>query len=188
MRCCGGPGPCYGRAPPDRSAGGLKHPAGLAWRAGLALLGLYGPAPVRALVRAYVDVFRALPVLVLSFWSITRCPLWAFPSVPLPPRPWRWRPCPAPTPRRSYAPASKPYQRGSEAGRVLGLSFPQILRLIVCPGLPSGDSAPTGTSINVLKDTALASVVAAGPVDRRPRLRPSRPTPRPLLLLRGCIC
>ena len=37
----------------------------------LALLGLYGPAPVRALVRAYVDVFRAYPCWCSSFWSIT---------------------------------------------------------------------------------------------------------------------
>ena len=154
--------PAMGGAPPDRSAGRLKHPAGLAWRVGLALLGLYGPAPVRALVRAYVDVFRALPVLVLLILVYYALPfvglsLSAFASATL-----------------ALAAVSSAYtseivragieavpKGQSEAGRVLGLSFPQILRLIVLPQAFRLVIPPlTGNSINVLKDTALASVVA----------------------------
>ena len=136
----------------------------LGWLGGLALalLGLYGPASLRALVRAYVDVFRALPVLVLLILVYYALPfvglsLSAFASATL-----------------ALAAVSSAYtseivragieavpKGQSEAGRVLGLSFPQILRLIVLPQAFRLVIPPlTGNSINVLKDTALASVVA----------------------------
>jgi len=136
----------------------------LGWLGGLALalLGLYGPRLLRGLVRLYVDAFRAVPVLVLLIVVYYALPfvglsLSAFASAVL-----------------ALAAVSSAYTAEIlragieavplgqvEAGRVLGLKFSQILRLIVLPQALRLVIPPlTGNSINVLKDTALASVVA----------------------------
>jgi polar amino acid transport system permease protein len=109
-----------------------------------------------------VDAFRAVPVLVLLIVVYYALPfvglsLSAFASAVL-----------------ALAAVSSAYTaeilragieavpRGQvEAGQVLGLKFWQILRLIVLPQALRLVIPPlTGNSINVLKDTALASVVA----------------------------
>lgn len=128
----------------------------------LALLRLYGPLVVRFVTIAYIDVFRSLPVLVwlvivyyaLPFVGITLSPFAAA--------------CTALT-TISSAYAAEIYRAGIEAvprgqfeaAKSVGLSpyrvmsdvvLPQAIRLIIPP--------LTSNCINVIKDTALASVVA----------------------------
>lgn len=128
----------------------------------VALLRLYGPAPLRMLARVYIDVFRSIPLLVLlvlvyyalpfvgvRFSSFTAAAL-ALSMV-------------------SCAYTAEIFRAGIEAipkgqfeaADAIGLSFfssmrdvilPQAFRIVVPP--------LTSNCINVLKDTALASVVA----------------------------
>ena len=128
----------------------------------MALLRLYGPAPLRMLARVYIDVFRSIPLLVLlvlvyyalpfvgvRFSSFTAAAL-ALSMV-------------------SCAYTAEIFRAGIEAipkgqfeaADAMGLSFfssmrdvilPQAFRIVVPP--------LTSNCINVLKDTALASVVA----------------------------
>lgn len=128
----------------------------------LAMLRLYAAAPVRYLTIAYIDVFRSIPVLVLLFVVYYALP---FAGIRL----------------SSFASATTAISMVSaaysaeiiragieaipvgqfEAARALGLHFsstmykvilPQAIRIVVPP--------LTSNSINVMKDTALASVVA----------------------------
>lgn len=128
----------------------------------MALLRLYGPAPLRMVARVYIDVFRSIPLLVLlvlvyyalpfvgvRFSSFTAAAL-ALSMV-------------------SCAYTAEIFRAGIEAipkgqfeaADAMGLSFfssmrdvilPQAFRIVVPP--------LTSNCINVLKDTALASVVA----------------------------
>jgi polar amino acid transport system permease protein len=128
----------------------------------MALLRLYAPAPLRLLARVYIDVFRSIPLLVLlvlvyyalpfvgvRFSSFTAAAL-ALSMV-------------------SCAYTAEIFRAGIEAipkgqfeaADAIGLSFfssmrdvilPQAFRIVVPP--------LTSNCINVLKDTALASVVA----------------------------
>jgi polar amino acid transport system permease protein len=128
----------------------------------MALLRLYGPAALRVLARIYIDVFRSIPLLVLlvlvyyalpfvgvRFSSFTAAAL-ALSLV-------------------SCAYTAEIFRAGIEAipkgqfeaADAIGLSFfssmrdvilPQAFRIVVPP--------LTSNCINVLKDTALASVVA----------------------------
>ncbi|SEM19734.1 amino acid ABC transporter permease [Halomonas daqiaonensis] len=128
----------------------------------LALLRLYAPLVIRLITIAYIDIFRSLPVLVwlvivyyaLPFVGITLSPFAAA--------------CTALT-MISSAYAAEIYRAGIEAvprgqfeaAQSIGLShyrvmcdvvMPQAIRLIIPP--------LTSNCINVMKDTALASVVA----------------------------
>jgi polar amino acid transport system permease protein len=128
----------------------------------LALLRLYAPAPVRLLAISYINVFRAIPILVLLIVIYYALPfvglrLNAFTSAIM-----------------ALSLVSAAYSaeilragiegvpRGqSEAARALGLSkirqmtdviLPQAIKLVIPP--------LTSNAINVMKDTSLASVVA----------------------------
>ncbi len=136
--------------------------AGLVSGLFMALLRLYGPLPLRMVARVYIDVFRSIPLLVLlvlvyyalpfvgvRFSSFTAAAL-ALSMV-------------------SCAYTAEIFRAGIEAipkgqfeaADAIGLSFfssmrdvilPQAFRIVVPP--------LTSNCINVLKDTALASVVA----------------------------
>jgi polar amino acid transport system permease protein len=128
----------------------------------LALLRLYAPAQVRFLTISYINVFRAIPILVLLIVIYYALPfvglrLTAFTSAVM-----------------ALSLVSAAYSaeilragiegvpRGqSEAARALGLSklrqmtdviLPQAIKLVIPP--------LTSNAINVMKDTSLASVVA----------------------------
>jgi polar amino acid transport system permease protein len=128
----------------------------------LALLRLYAPTPVRFLTISYINVFRAIPILVLLIVIYYALPfvglrLTAFTSAVM-----------------ALSLVSAAYSaeilragiegvpRGqSEAARALGLSklrqmtdviLPQAIKLVIPP--------LTSNAINVMKDTSLASVVA----------------------------
>jgi polar amino acid transport system permease protein len=128
----------------------------------LALLRLYGPLPVRFLAIAYINVFRAIPLLVLLIVIY-----YALPFVGL-----RLTSFTSATMALSLVSAAYSAEilragiegvpRGqSEAARALGLSrarqmtdviLPQAIKLVIPP--------LTSNAINVMKDTSLASVVA----------------------------
>ena len=135
---------------------------GLAGGLGLALMRLYGGLVLRPLAIAYIDVFRAIPLLVLLIVVY-----YALPFVGL-----RLTPFTAAASALSLvasAYSAEIFRAGIEAvpkgqfeaARALGLKplplmakvvLPQAVRIVIPP--------LTSNSINVLKDTALASVVA----------------------------
>jgi polar amino acid transport system permease protein len=128
----------------------------------MALVRLYAPAPLRLLARVYIDVFRSIPLLVLlvlvyyalpfvgvRFSSFTAAAL-ALSMVSCAYTAEIFRAGIEAIPRGQF-----------EAADAMGLSFfssmrdvilPQAFRIVVPP--------LTSNCINVLKDTALASVVA----------------------------
>ena len=128
----------------------------------LVLLRLYAATPLRLVAVAYIDVFRAIPLLVLLIIVY-----YALPFVGL-----RLSSFSAATAALSLVSAAYSAEilragiegvpRGQfEAARALGLSplrqmsdivLPQAVKLVIPP--------ITSNSINVMKDTALASVVA----------------------------
>lgn len=135
---------------------------GLAGGLALALARLYSRTPLRQAAVTYIDVFRAIPLLVLLVVVY-----YALPFVGI-----RLSPFAAATTAISLVASAysaeifragiEAVPRGQfEAARALGLRplplmakvvLPQAIRIVVPP--------ITSNSINVLKDTALASVVA----------------------------
>nr|WP_297460859.1 amino acid ABC transporter permease [uncultured Halomonas sp.] len=128
----------------------------------LAMLRLYSPAPIRIITIAYIDVFRALPVLV---WLVIV--YYALPFVGLTLSPFAAA-CTALT-MISSAYAAEIYRAGIEAvpkgqfeaAQSMGLSQYHVMRDVVLPQAFRIIIPPlTSNCINVIKDTALASVVA----------------------------
>jgi len=128
----------------------------------LALLRLYAAAPVRFLTISYINVFRAIPLLVLLIVIY-----YALPFVGL--RLTSFTSATAALSLVSAAYCAEILRAGiegvprgqSEAARALGLSrtrqmtdviLPQAIKLVIPP--------LTSNAINVMKDTSLASVVA----------------------------
>ncbi len=136
--------------------------AGLVTGLFMALLRLYGLAPMRALARIYTDVFRSIPLLVLLVLVY-----YALPFVGV--RFTSFTAAALSLSMVSCAYTAEIFRAGIEAipkgqfeaADAIGLSFfssmrdvilPQAFRIVVPP--------LTSNCINVLKDTALASVVA----------------------------
>ncbi|OLP57758.1 ABC transporter permease [Xaviernesmea oryzae] len=123
---------------------------------------LYGPKPIQYLAIAYIDVFRALPILVvliliyyalpfvgLSFSSFTSATL-ALSMV-----------LAAFTAEVCRAGIETVAKGQFEAAASLGLSFWQTMRMVVLPQAVRVMIPPlTSNCISTFKDTALASVVA----------------------------
>lgn len=128
----------------------------------LAILRLYAPRPVAFLTIAYIDVFRSIPVLVLLFVVYYALP---FAGITM----------------SSFAAATTAISMVSaaysaeivragieaiptgqfEAARALGLHFVPTMRTVILPQALRLVIPPlTSNAINVMKDTALASVVA----------------------------
>jgi polar amino acid transport system permease protein len=136
--------------------------AGLVFGLILALIRIYAIWPVKFLARIYIDIFRSLPLLVLlvvvyyalpfvgvrmsSFWS-------AMTALSLVSAAYN---------AEVYRAGIEAIPKGQfEASEALGLGYrhmmvdvilPQAIRIVIPP--------LTNNSINVVKDTALASVVA----------------------------
>ena len=135
---------------------------GLIGGMGLVLLRLYGPRPLRALSLGYIDVFRAIPVLV---WLVLV--YYALPFVGISFSPFAAA-CVALT-MISSAYTAEIYRAGIEAvpkgqfeaAQSIGMSHWDTMRDVVLPQAIRIVIPPlTNNSINVMKDTALASVVA----------------------------
>ena len=136
--------------------------AGLVGGMFLALLRLYAPAPMRAVAKIYTDFFRSIPLLVLLIIVY-----YALPFVGI-----RFSPffsAVAALTLVSIAYTAEIFRAGIEAiprgqfeaSEALGLSYrpmmvdvilPQAIKIVIPP--------LTNNCINVIKDTALASVVA----------------------------
>ncbi|MDB5928320.1 MAG: uncharacterized protein JWR60_27 [Polaromonas sp.] len=128
----------------------------------MALLRLYGPAPLRAAARIYIDVFRSIPILVLLVLVYYALPfvgvrLSSFASTVLT------------LSLVSCAYTAEIFRAGIEAlpkgqfeaAEAIGLGFFSTMRDVVLPQAFRIVVPPlTSNCINVLKDTALASVVA----------------------------
>ncbi len=136
----------------------LGSGAGLA----LALARLYGPAPLRFATIAYIDIFRSIPILVLLVVVY-----YALPFVGV-----RLSPFASATTAISMvagAYAAEIFRAGIEAvpagqfeaSRALGLRPWQTMLKVVLPQAIKIVVPPlTSNAINIMKDTALASVVA----------------------------
>ncbi|MEO7952943.1 MAG: amino acid ABC transporter permease [Polaromonas sp.] len=128
----------------------------------LSLLRMYGPAPVRWASGVYIDIFRSIPMLVLlilmyyalPFVGIRLSSFWAATTT---------------LSLVSCAYTAEIFRAGlqavpagqREASEALGLGFGQTLRDVLLPQAVRIVIPPmTSNCINVLKDTALASVVA----------------------------
>lgn len=135
---------------------------GLVLGLGLALARLYGSAALRWPTIAYIDVFRAIPILVLLVVVY-----YALPFVGI-----RLSPFASATTAISMvsgAYTAEIFRAGIEAvpkgqfeaARALGLKAWQTLLKVVLPQAIKVVIPPlTSNAINVMKDTALASVVA----------------------------
>lgn len=136
--------------------------AGLVTGLLMALVRLYGALPLRALARIYIDVFRSIPLLVLLVLVY-----YALPFVGI--RLTSFTAAATALTLVSCAYTAEIFRAGIEAlpkgqfeaADAIGLGFfssmrdvilPQAFRIVVPP--------LTSNCINVLKDTALASVVA----------------------------
>jgi polar amino acid transport system permease protein len=128
----------------------------------LALMRLYGPAPLRLAMRVYIDVFRSIPLLVLLVLVY-----YALPFVGI--RLSSFAAATAALSLVSCAYTAEICRAGIEAipkgqfeaANAIGLSFFDTMRDVVLPQALRIVTPPlTSNCINVLKDTALASVVA----------------------------
>src|SRR4051794_15361569 len=128
----------------------------------LALLQLYGAKAVRSGAAGYIDVFRAIPLLVLLVVIY-----YALPFVGI--RLTSFAAATAALSLVSSAYAAEIFRAGIEAvpsgqfeaARAIGLHWWPMMRLVVLPQAVRIVVPPmTGNCINVVKDTALASVVA----------------------------
>jgi polar amino acid transport system permease protein len=128
----------------------------------VALIRLYAKTPFKQLAVAYIDTFRALPLLVLLVLVY-----YALPFVGI-----RLSPFASATTALSLvscAYAAEIFRAGIEAfpkgqfdaAHALGLHYLPMMRLVILPQAIKIVVPPlTNNSINVIKDTALASVVA----------------------------
>lgn len=128
----------------------------------LALLRVYGPLPLRAISRVYIDVFRSIPLLVLLVLIY-----YALPFVGI--RLSSFASAATALSLVSCAYTAEIFRSGLEAipkgqfeaADAMGLGFFNTMRDVVLPQALRIVTPPlTSNCINVLKDTALASVVA----------------------------
>lgn len=128
----------------------------------LALMRIYAPAPWRQLARIYIDVFRSIPLLVLLVLVY-----YALPFVGV--RLSSFAAAATALSMVSCAYTAEIFRAGIEAvpkgqfdaASAIGLTFFDALREVILPQALRIVTPPlTSNCINVLKDTALASVVA----------------------------
>ncbi|MEM7504324.1 MAG: amino acid ABC transporter permease [Pseudomonadota bacterium] len=142
--------------------GAVSIVAGLLLGLGIALLRLYGFAPLRVIAKIYIDIFRSIPLLVLLIVVYYALPFVGMRLSPFLSAALTLTVVSGAYTAEIFRAGIEAIPRGQfEASQALGLRFrhmmqdvilPQALRVVVPP--------LTNNSINVVKDTALASVVA----------------------------
>ncbi|GGE04812.1 ABC transporter permease [Aureimonas endophytica] len=142
--------------------GALSIALGLAGGLLLALARLYAAKPVRLLAIAYIDVFRALPVLVWLVIVYYALPFLGIRFSPFVAAVFALSTVSAAYAAEIYRAGIEAIPRGQfEAADALGLHAYRRMRHVILPQAVRIVIPPlTNNSINVLKDTALASVVA----------------------------
>jgi polar amino acid transport system permease protein len=142
--------------------GAVSIAAGIVSGLLMALLRLYGWMPLRVLARVYIDVFRSIPLLVLLVLVY-----YALPFVGI--RLSSFAAAATALSMVSCAYTAEIFRAGIEAipkgqfeaADAIGLHFFNTMRDVVLPQALRIVTPPlTSNCINVLKDTALASVVA----------------------------
>ena len=136
--------------------------AGLVLGLALCLTRLYAPTPIRLLTRLYIDVFRSIPLLVLLIIVYYALPFLGIRLSPFASAMTALTMVSGAYTAEIFRAGIEAVPKGQfEASAALGLSprqtmadiiLPQSIRLVIPP--------LTNNSINVIKDTALASVVA----------------------------
>jgi len=130
---------------------------------GVALLRLYGPAPLRTIVVLYIDSMRAIPVLVVLVWTFFALPIVTGVTM----SPFMAGLIGLTVHLAAYA--AEIFRAGIESVRpgqtraalALGMSRAQILRRVVLPQAIVRMLPAFGSLLSVtIKDTAIASVIA----------------------------
>ncbi len=129
----------------------------------VAVLRLYGPAPVRTLAAAYVELFRNLPLILVVYWAFYVLPILT--GVGLSPIATGL----AALALNVTAYNAETFRAGinsirkgqSEAAMALGMSRAQALRRVVVPqAVRRITPLLASTWVSLFKDTSLVSVIA----------------------------
>ena len=128
----------------------------------LALTRLYAPAIARVIAKIYINVFRSIPLLVLLIVIFYALPFVGISLSPFTAAATALIIVSSAYTAEIFRSGIEAIPKGQfEASQALGLSFVQMMKDVILPQatrivIPS----LTNNSINVIKDTALASVVA----------------------------
>ena len=136
--------------------------AGLALGLVIALIRIYGWRPFSLLAKIYIDVFRSIPLLVLLIVVYYALPFVGVRLSPFMSAALALTVVSGAYTAEIFRAGIEAIPRGQfEASQALGLSFRYMMRDVVLPQAIRIVIPPlTNNSINVIKDTALASVVA----------------------------
>ncbi|QPC88349.1 ABC transporter permease subunit [Mesorhizobium sp. NBSH29] len=128
----------------------------------LAILRLYAPQPLKFITVAYIDVFRSIPVLVLLFIVYYALPFAGIRLTSFTAAASAISMISAAYSAEIIRAGIEAIPRGQfEAARALGLHFYSTMAKVILPQAIKIVVPPlTSNAINVVKDTALASVVA----------------------------
>ena len=128
----------------------------------LALNRLYAPAIVRVIANVYIDVFRSIPLLVLLIVIFYALPFVGISLSPFTAAATALIIVSSAYTAEIFRSGIEAIPKGQlEASQALGLSFAHMMKDVILPQATRIVIPPlTNNSINVIKDTALASVVA----------------------------
>lgn len=128
----------------------------------ICLVRLYAPRPIRWLAIAYIDLFRAIPILVLLVLIYYALPFFGIRFGPFVSASLSLGLVFSSFTAEVFRAGIQAIPRGQiEAAEALGLSFPVIiLRVILPQAFRIAIPAHTSNSVAIAKDTSLASIVA----------------------------
>ncbi|WP_405403133.1 amino acid ABC transporter permease [Paracoccus sp. Ld10] len=136
--------------------------AGLVLGLALAMARLYGPGPLRFVTRLYIDIFRSIPLLVLLIIVYYALPFLGLRLSPFLSAMSALTLVSGAYTAEIFRAGIEAIPKGQfEASAALGLNGRQTMADVILPQAVRIVIPPlTNNSINVVKDTALASVVA----------------------------
>jgi polar amino acid transport system substrate-binding protein len=128
----------------------------------LALTRLYAPAIARVIAKVYIDVFRSIPLLVLLIVIFYALPFVGISLSPFTAAATALIIVSSAYTAEIFRSGIEAIPKGQfEASQALGLGFKHMMKDVILPQATKIVIPPlTNNSINVIKDTALASVVA----------------------------
>jgi polar amino acid transport system permease protein len=144
------------------SLGAVSIVAGLVLGLAIALIRLYGVRPAQLVARLFIDLFRSIPILVLLIVVYYALPFVGLSLSPFMSAALSLTLVSAAYTAEIFRAGIEAVPRGQfEASFALGLNYRQMMRDVILPQAIRIMIPPlTGNCINVIKDTALASVVA----------------------------
>lgn len=131
----------------------------------VAALRLYGPAPVRALATAYVELFRNLPLILVVYWAFYVLPILT--GIGLSPLATGLAALALNVTAynaETFRAGLNSIRRGqTEAAMALGMGRIQALRRVIVPqAVRRITPVLASTWVSLFKDTSLVSVIAVG--------------------------